>query len=760
VPQGGGPHRRNPSATSRLSALLFLWLNHTTVMLVLSIFRGALEVLGGWITKQPSIFQDLMKDDVRGVVGECRHSGLLWSLEGIAWSSEYVARATYMLAELASIDPGGGWSNRPKNSLSEIFLPGFPQTHAQPQERLAVLKQLIDKYPKLIWSFAEKYYGGGTISESHRFRWRDSGGRRRGLEQETNAEYNEYMRGLLPILQDLACVRENIVASMDEFTRLPVATRERLLNVIEVMEPHTLPKEERDLLLEKTREALNWINSYGKEDLRVHVLELNEILERFAPADVIERVGWLLSTPWPRLPQGEPKEYDARDTSTKEAQKAAAREVLDNASLEDVLKFSATIQYQGVLGHALAMAVHDEQESNTVLDALLTRASDMPALSRGFSIGRVEGQGATWVGKTIEDLKARGNYSPEACALLYSGLPEGAQTWHAVAACGAEEELAYWKQASGYSPANRSTDAPIAVEKLLDAKRPFAALEIAGNPDVDIPGKLLQRLLQEILNAQDQRALGSVMDDYHLGHVFRQLYKTNELSIEELAKLEWPFASMFDELKQYTSSPMALHRALQTDPLFFAQLIGFVYKRDDDSEDSNDEGISQEMRKRRARVAWEVLNSWYLLPGLKPDGEVDEKGLVDWIVLARTRCEETNHVIGCDIQIGFILAHAPRDPDGTWPHMTVRNVIEQLNNKSIDEHIQIEIYNSRGVTSRGLNDGGKQEWLLVEDYRKMSDAVRIQWPRTAALLRSIAKSYEQEAVGHDIESDLHELRWD
>src|SRR3989338_6765682 len=105
-----------------------------------------------------------------------------------------------------------------------------------------------------------------------------------------------------------------------------------------------------------------------------------------------------------------------------------------------------------------------------------------------------------------------------------------------------------------------------------------------------------------------------------LGHVFRQLYEKNELSIDEMVKLEWPFAALFDELKRYTSTPMALHRALQTDPACFAQLVSFIYKRDNRAENPSEEDVNEEIRERRARVAHEVLDSWYLLPGLKDDG--------------------------------------------------------------------------------------------------------------------------------------------
>ena len=170
--------------------------------------------------------------------------------------------------------------------------------------------------------------------------------------------------------------------------------------------------------------------------------------------------------------------------------------------------------------------------------------------------------------------------------------------------------------------------------------------------------------------------------------------------------------------------------------------------------------VTEEIAERRARVAHQVLDSWHLIPGAKEDGTLDEKELTDWVEAARKQCTETNHVIGCDLQIGFMLAHAPGDPDGTWPHAVVRNLIERLNNETIDRHIQNEIYNSRGVVSKGLNDGGKQERALSEKYKKMSDDVKAKWPRTAAMLRGMAESYEHQARREDIDSDLYDLRWD
>ena len=119
---------------------------------------------------------------------------------------------------------------------------------------------------------------------------------------------------------------------------------------------------------------------------------------------------------------------------------------------------------------------------------------------------------------------------------------------------------------------NMADDAPIAVEKLLDVKRPEVALQIAGQPQVSVPSMLLQRLLQEFLSREGKEPRAGAMEEYYLGHIFNQLYEKNELTIEELARLEWPFAALFDDLKRYTSVPMALHRVLQKIHNFFPSL--------------------------------------------------------------------------------------------------------------------------------------------------------------------------------------------
>lgn len=710
------------------------------------------------ITTNPAMFEDLMADDGT-TFGECRHSGLLWALESLAWSSDYLSKALNILLILSKIDKGGRWSNRPISSLKDVFMPALPQTHATPIQRLEAFDLLVEKDSSLVWKFAQGYYTGGSISEAHRFKWRETGGTRRGLESENISTHQEYIDGLLPKLSDLACKKENITASVEEFLRFPVDIKEKIINALETEEVSSFSKDDQIKIANSLRDDLNWINSYGEKELRSEVPRLYKIYEKFQPVNLLERHGWLLNNPWPRLPQGEPKEYDGKDSAIKEEQEKAGREVLSHVPLEEILTFAGNIQYVGLLGQILGKSIANDKEDSKVLDFLIANIATSSSLIRGYSIGRIEKVGKGWVAQQIKRLKKGGKLSAEVSSLLYLGQEEGGETWFEVESSGKDVEDAYWKLASGYSRADKNEDAPMAVEKLLNANRPDQALQIAGGNNAMIPSILLQRLLQDLVTGEDKKVRNRTMEEYYLGNVFEQLYKQDDIPLEELAKLEWPYAALFDDIQRYVTFPTALHRVLKKDPLFFAQLISFIYKKDGATEVSNEEDLDEEILRRRASVAKDILHSWRVLPGVKDDGTVDEKELTEWVAEAQKKSVEAQYVVGCDIEIGFMLAHYPAESDGTWPCIPVRNLVEKLNNKVIDDHIQNEIYNSRGVVTKSIGAGGIQERGLADQYKQMAEKVKGKWPRTGALLESLSRSYNHQAKHEDIDSDLQDLRW-
>ena len=68
-----------------------------------------------------------------------------------------------------------------------------------------------------------------------------------------------------------------------------------------------------------------------------------------------------------------------------------------------------------------------------------------------------------------------------------------------------------------------------------------------------------------------------------------------------------------------------------------------------------------------------------------------------------------------------------------------------------DHGVQDRCYDSRGVTRRGLYDGGGQERDLAARYRTWAQARRFEYPFVGRILDAIAEGYERDAAWEDTE---------
>jgi hypothetical protein len=114
------------------------------------------------------------QEGTAGIGGGNYMSGLLWALEGLAWNSDYLPRVSLILADIASVDPGGNWLNRPANSLADIFLPWHVQTTAPFEKRKNAIETVLREQPEVGWSLilALLPHSHGFTSGCHRPVWR------------------------------------------------------------------------------------------------------------------------------------------------------------------------------------------------------------------------------------------------------------------------------------------------------------------------------------------------------------------------------------------------------------------------------------------------------------------------------------------------------------------------------------------------------------------------------------------------------------
>ncbi len=236
--------------------------------------------------------------------------------------------------------------------------------------------------------------------------------------------------------------------------------------------------------------------------------------------------------------------------------------------------------------------------------------------------------------------------------------------------------------------------------------------------------------------------------EYYIVNLLQIIENTKETERHEVARLEWMYLPL---LVHSERQPKLLHEELSRDPLFFVEILRVTYRSEDDQEEPTE--LTQAALSR-ARAGIELLESWHQVPGLTDDEIINSDRLRAWITTARTAANESKSGAIADREIGKVLAYAPKSSDGTFPAVAVREVIEEIASSTMENSFETATYNKRGVQTRFVDDGGLQEREISSTYQKYAALVRYKHPRTAAMLRRIASTYESEAHWHDLEADL------
>jgi hypothetical protein len=365
----------------------------------------------------------------------------------------------------------------------------------------------------------------------------------------------------------------------------------------------------------------------------------------------------------------------------------------------------------------------------------------LAGLHRSFT-GAVEAQ--EWLAAGLQE----GLWREPDVALFLLSWPDEEATWFAARRLGSNVEEGFWRHKSPYWLKGSKCLLFRVVLSLIRRGRSLAAMKSALNRLAEIPDRLMLRFLDAIVvelnNAQSAPA---AMAAYEMERVFEELDRRPAVADAEVARREFAFLPLLEHSKR----PLKLYRILASEPDLYHEFLRMLFR-------ANDEPIVEldKAGQNKARQAYKLISKFHVLPGRNGD-DVDAEALSRWIDRVRELGVETNRAEITDQYVGHILAHSMPDPDGGWPHRTVRDQIERLSSDSVERGLQVERFNMRGAHFRAVFDGGSEERELAARYRR--DArIATEWPRTAALLTRIAESWDQHAAYEDTAAKQRKMR--
>lgn len=695
-----------------------------------------LEAVESAMSRSPNPFTELFDQEGHG---ETLISGLLWGLEITAWFPEFYSRTIRILGDLAAIDPGGNWSNRPSNSIVTILLPWLPRTDAPESVRLASLRMLCNDHPNVGWDILVRLLPKShqISTGTHKPRWRAiSPDEERHLSV---AKYREIVTSYGELLLETAKQSPERLAELaSNAENLPDSILLNFTTFLESMPNDRISEAERSRIWESLSDLVAKHRSYEDADwaLPKQTIDLIALTaDKLSPSSLRLRSKPLFS---------EARNYYrpiAQDWQATMEAKAKARldaiiRIVESEGLDGLLEFIRIVDSPNMVGDTLGHLNNDGLIAALIPAYLKTTEESISQFVRQFIRSRSLIRGLSW----LRDLKIS-SWDHDSKVRVLINLPFEMDTWLLVDELLGSKSNEYWIEVNPTVYSIRGEIEP-AVDRLLIVGRSSYAIEalyaLYTYRRVFNAGKVASALISHLDN-QDPRSI----DPHALQELIRGLQESSDVKPDDLSKIEWGYLRILDQFSPV--KPLSLWRRLADSPEFFCELIQLVYRPDKQRKrKSKPANLTEKQRTALVENAWWLMHEWRMPPGtIAPNGYSAENAK-RWFEAVRTITTESGHLDIAMNQLGHALFYAPPDPDGLWIHRGAASLIDSKGAEKVAEGFVTEAYNSRGAHI--VDPTGAGERQLADLWKDRSQRLESSgFVRFASHLIGLSKTYLRES---------------
>jgi hypothetical protein len=745
----GTAYRIVSDLLSSADGLLWASLNDLLPTLAEASPDAFLKSVRNTLEKNPSPFSDVYAQEGGGIFGSNYMTGLLWGLERLAWNPDYMAQVVILLGDLAAIDPGGNWANRPINSIKDILLPWKPHTLANAEKRRVAMQALLKEQPNIGWSLVLRFlpnsheWTHGTVRPIWRNRLPE------GFEQlVTRQDYSTEVSWIMDVaLTEAACDNNKLLQLIEKFPQLWEPQRERLLNLLTSDQITGLTDQERLPLWE----ALQSLH-------RKHI--------RFSDAD------WAMSASWiekllpviqaltPKSPslihrylftENEFDLYnpgldwdDARKVFVEEKQKAIL-DVYTEGGIAALLTFSEGVQSPFRAGESFG-TVGDLECDHDLLPIRDEYAHpNHLELVRGFVWGRFHKLGWQWV----DEIRVN-DWSPTQVAKFFAFLPFTSECWERIGRFSEDATNHYWETVRP-NPYNEKDNLTYAISKFIERSRINEAIYCVSNILLfkkPLPIELSYDILSAILKSEENQRL--VADWRTVILIIKNLQDNTETPLADLEKIEWAYLELLEGFGTETF-PKTLEAKLASDADYYCKIIRSVYRS---KNEPVEEVVLDKQQEQMANQSSKLLWGWRTPPGFTKEGGIDGAKLKEWVDEVKRQLEDSGHWEHGAYWIGHALFYAPK---GDAILEIIKEVADVLNQRGYDkmrEGFRINYFNSHSSFSGNISvverqhadkHRGKAELFETAGYIQLADT-----------FRDLARGYEAMAEQDKVRNRLED----
>jgi len=699
-----------------------------------------LKIIETSIQKENCPFIELFKQEGNGITGWNYMTGLLWSLETLAWEVEFFTSITMILSELHKLDPGGNWGNRPMNSLVSLYLPWFPQTTAPFEKRKIGLLTLKAELPDVALIVLTKLLPDKSNSSDNNYRpsWRNSIPENWNIKVSSE-EYWLQIDFFVKLLLELSKSELNYtIEIINNLDNLPVDSFDALLEFLSSERLIQLPEDERYLIWTKLMDFIIKHKKYSYTDWALPkelIIRIEVVANKLSPKDLLHIYRRLFDV-FESDFDDEKLDWQAQEKIVEEKRIQALIEILKIRGIEGIADFFEKVESGSNLGKALAFI------DDASIDKLL-----FPSYIESFD-NKKEQFISTYIWykffrtgwKWVDNLNLQ-DWSIIQLATFYSFLPFIRETWDHVTKDLSSSEIEYWKRVPLNSYSNEQ-DINIGIDKLLEYGRPNVAINYLYRCIRDKRSTDVKKITKALLLAASSKEPINTLNTHYTIELIKFLQENEAIDIDDLILIEWTYLQMLD--RYHGAEAKTLENHLATNPSFFCEIIQLLYISTKADKAKVKQNRKNEKEKSIAINAWRLLNKWHTPPGFLKDGKFSVDKFQEWLSTVITNCTNSGHLEMALLHIGKVLIYCPPDNSGLWINDMVAKELNRKEFSDMRSGFKTALFNSRGAHM--VDPLGQPERDLATSYRiKAQELDNLGYFRIANSLNELAKSYDWDA---------------
>lgn len=680
------------------------------------------------------------------------YTEILFALEMLAWDEDYIYRITSLLLHFSIYKNESNYANRPTNSLAEIFRFQLPQTFAKFENKIEVLTSLSSSFKIQICELCFRILdnlGAGAFSYTHFYKWRD-------FNVYTFPKYVSVpvddVKAVTKLLLNCTTLSED-----DTCALLKLSTKKWMSCCrTDILDAITKKKDtfsESDVIEHTLRDELAHHLSIPEAAWALSEEELEpykKLLSDIESKDIVMKYRWMFEDMFLRLPQRKEMDYKEEFRIKQDIRNKAVEEILSERGKKGLWELVHIVKCPSSVVNSMIQLYGDGMLED-VCDKFCDKIIDLNFLQTFFQNLFFQ-KGEDDYAKVVDDVRTYHNTCLSVC--LYA--PGYNEKLAIIASdCGKEIETLYWQNIK-VAYAEISNPEQI-IDRLASVNRFDEALElIYHNKNFNQIPDILKVNVVKSLIFSGQPDFTSRFNWYYIDSVIKNLDMSEDPEIvQALIQIEFFAYQAFEHRRNINE--LRLIKELMSKPEMLMELMVMAYKSDDGYEDKEVSESEINNRNVMARCSFHILYNLSCCPGVDNHGNVNSTILRTYIYRLYELSVEHHRTQVVDMVVGSLLGNLPRND--SYPQSVLGEIVEELKSDSVDEHIRIRIFNSRGVTTRAFAEGGDQERTLVALFKSYRDKVKFKYPRLAKIFTNLMREYEHYANHEDYIAQLEDLEY-